>query len=123
MALPKIQTSPEDARSKPLSLPPALVEAVQDDPELAVGLARSQLLLVQDKMVQKLLDDPEATVSQYAVVHERLQKTARIEPEKNQGGGSGNQITINFIRSDGREKVVIDAGSTPAIGAAEAEVT
>lgn len=98
-----------------IALPPALVEACQDDPELLVQLTRGQLAVVQDRMVGKVLGDAEATVTQLVTVHEALSRNANIKPAANQGLGSGTQITINFIRESRNEKVVIEGAAAPVL--------
>lgn len=114
------QTLPADAISNTLLVPPQLVEAVQEDPELLVQLTRSQLVVVQDKMVRAILDDNKATVAQMAVVHERLSKNARIENKEGQQGNAGTQIVINFHRHSGRETVVVEGQATNATDVAPA---
>ena len=77
-------------------LHPALVEAARDDPELLVKISRAQLAVVQDRMVNKLLDNPEASAAQYALVHERLSKNAQLEPKNGSAQqGAGFSIIIN----------------------------
>lgn len=102
------------AEAKPLELAPALIEAVQEDPELLVHITRSQLAVVQDRMVKKLLENKDASMAQYAAVHEQLSKNARIKEAPAGAGGQsgGTQVVINFIRAPGHEKVVIEGQST-----------
>jgi len=94
-----------------VSLPPALVQQCQDDPEALVKLSRGQLAIVQDRMVRMVLGNPEATVGQYAAVHERLSKNSRIETVQPAAGG-GQQVVINIIRGEGRPAVTIEGQST-----------
>jgi hypothetical protein len=84
------------AEAQHTTLHPAIVEAARDDPDVLVQLSRAQLAVVQDRMVNKLLDNPEASASQYALVHERLSKNAQLEPKNGQAQqGAGFSIVIN----------------------------
>jgi hypothetical protein len=84
------------AEAQHTALHPALVEAARDDPDLLVKISRAQLAVVQDRMVNKLLDNPEASAAQYALVHERLSKNAQLEPKNGAGQqGTGFSIVIN----------------------------
>ena len=98
-----------------IAMPPALVEAIEKDPELLVELTRGQLAIVQDRLVRKALGDPQVTLSQLAAVHEALTKNANLKPAAGGHGGSGVQVTINFVRAKG-EGVTID-GKTGAVEA------
>jgi hypothetical protein len=98
---------PAPAALDHIKVPPQLVEACQGDPELLVALARGQLALVQDRLVRKVLNDPEASVGQMAAVHERLSKIARVE-NAGQQSNAGQQVTINIIRGEGRPAVTIE---------------
>ena len=102
----------DPANAKTLTLHPAIVEGVQEDPELLVQMSRAQLAVVQDRMVKRALESNDTTIGQLAVVHERLSKNAKLEPQQGAAAGHpGTQVVINFIRAPGKEKVVID--STP----------
>jgi hypothetical protein len=96
-----------DAALAKVQLPPALVEMIQDDPELLVKFSRGQLAIVQQRMVQMLLGNKDATVAAYVQVHERLSKNARIEPKEGVTGGA-QQVVINIIRGGGRAPVTIE---------------
>lgn len=96
------------AVAKPLQLPPAAIEAIATEPERLVELTRSQLAIVQDRMVRKILMDPSASIGQFAAVHERLSKNANLTPQHAIGGSA--QVTINFIRA-GKESVTIEAAA------------
>ena len=101
----KIELKPAVAAA--LALAPALVEACQDDPELLTALTRGQLAVVQDKMVQRALTDPEVSLSQLAAVHDALSKNAQLKKTES-AGPSGQSITINFVREARNEKVVVE---------------
>lgn len=94
-----------------LQIAPALVEAVREDPELLTQVTRAQLAVVQDRLVKKVLSDPDASVAQLAAVHERLAKGAKTET-KEQGGPKTASVVINFIRGGGREGVTIEGTAT-----------
>lgn len=98
------------AMAEAIKMPPALVQAIQEDPELLVELTRGQLALVQDRMIRKALADPEISLAQLAVVHERLSKNARLEPKEGApGAGAGApKVVINIIRGSGRPGVTIE---------------
>lgn len=102
------QPSPLDnkAVAQTVALHPAIVEDVAVNPEKLVELTRSQLAIVQDRMVRKILTDPQATIGQFANVHERLSKNANLTPQQAVGGSA--QVVINFIRA-GKEPVTIEA--------------
>jgi hypothetical protein len=91
-----------------ISLPPALVEAVQENPELLTELTRGQLAVVQDRMVQKVLGDPAASVAMLTAVHKALSDNAQLKPQAGAVGGGGAQVVINFIRAPGKETVTIE---------------
>ena len=96
-----------------VAMPPALVEAIQNDPELLVALARGQLSLVQDRMVRKVLNDPHATAAAMAVVHERLSKIARVDGGAAPAGHGGSaQVVINIIRRSGSKGLTIEGQAT-----------
>lgn len=103
------------AESKAISLPPALVEMVQGSPDLLVQLARGQLALVQDRMVRRVLQDPQATSQQFAQVHDALAKVAFGKGGAGGGGegvSRGPQFQINILRAPKRgDGVTIDAQS------------
>jgi hypothetical protein len=91
-----------------INLPPALVEAVQENPELLTQLTRGQLAVVQDRMVQRVLGDPAASVSALATVHKALSDNAQLKKNDATAAGGGTQVVINFIRSAGKETLTID---------------
>lgn len=85
------------AASHAIKIDPALVEAVQDEPEILTRLTRGQLMLVQDRMVRKVMGDPDASATALAVVHERLSKNAKLDPENAAvGKGTGFTVVINL---------------------------
>lgn len=112
----KLQIPP--AVDKHVSVPPQLVEAVQEDPELLVKLTRSQMAVVQDRMVRRVLEDADVSLSALAAVHERLSKGARIEAKEQAQGAGGAQVVINFHRHSGRDTVTIEGSSTEVKDAA-----
>lgn len=89
------QTTPDDARLAAITLPPELVTQCKEDPQVLVEMTRGQLAIVQDRMVTKLLTSGEATLAQYAQVHERLSKNAGVEPKQFGGSGAGFSIVLN----------------------------
>ncbi len=102
------------AIAKALDMPPALVQAIQKEPELLVALTRGQLAIVQDRMIRMALADPTITLGQLAVVHERLSKNAKLEQTAAPAQGAGApQVVINIIRGGGRPGVVIEGTATP----------
>lgn len=97
------------ALAQAISMPPALVEAIEDDPELLVKLTRGQLAIVQDRLVKRALTDSEITLSQLAIVHEALAKQANLKGTQAQvGAGPGGQVVINFFVGDKKEAFVIE---------------
>lgn len=101
-----------------ISLPPALVEAVQENPELLTELTRGQLAVVQDRMVQRVLKDPQASIAQLATVHKALSDNAHLKKAETVGPTGGTQVVINFIReARSNEKVVIQGETPPALPA------
>lgn len=101
------------AEAKTISLPPALVEQIQSAPELLVQLARGQLALVQDRMVRRVLTDPNTTVGAYAQVHDALAKVAFGKGGGAGGeslGGRGPSFQINILRASKKgQGVTIEA--------------
>lgn len=92
-----------------ISMPPALVEAVQEDPELLAKLTRGQLAVVQDRMVRNVLGNPDTTIGQLATVHKALSDNAQLKPAPGQGGAAaGTQLVINFIVGGKKEQLTID---------------
>jgi hypothetical protein len=90
-----------------IALPPALVEAVQEDPELLVSLTRGQLAVVQDRMVQKVIGDPEASVAQLATVHKALSDNAQLKQQTGVTAG-GQQLIVNFIVGGKKESLIVE---------------
>ena len=101
-----------EAKLAPINMPPALVEACQQDPELLTQLTRGQLAVVQDRMVQMALSSSEVTLGQLAAVHDALTKNAQLKKTE-ASGPSGQSITINFIRESRNEKVVVEGQAVP----------
>jgi hypothetical protein len=102
------------AASAAIRVAPALVTAVQEDPDALTKLTRGQLLLVQDRMVRKVLSDPDASATALAVVHERLSKNARLEPEKGaENRGTGFSVVINL--GEVPQSKVIDIKAEPHV--------
>lgn len=95
-----------------ISMPPALVQALEKDPELLVELTRGQLAIVQQRLVQKALTDPEITLGQLATVHEALVKNAHLKGnQQGQGMPVGAQIIVNFIVGGENKPLVIEGQS------------
>lgn len=92
-----------------VAVAPALVEAVQKNPDLLREITLGQLMIVQDRMVRKVLTDPEASAAALALVHERLSKNAKVEAPVQTGG---QQVIINLIRGKGKEAVTIEGQTT-----------
>lgn len=100
-----------------IALPPALVEGAQDDPELLTKLTRGQLAVVQDRMVRRVLGDPEATVGALAAVHKALSENAQLKPAQGaRAPGDGAGVVINFIVG-GEKKTLTIEGQAQAIDA------
>lgn len=113
----EIATTPQHAIDQlTLKLAPADIEALQDDPDALAQLSRAQLALVQTTMVHKLLVNPDSTPSQFAQVHERLTKTAKLEGKEGANTG-GTKLVINFIRAGDKESITIDgsAAEVPSV--------
>jgi hypothetical protein len=99
---------PSVAELAHIAMPPALIDAAREDPDIIVQAARAQAMLVQDRMVQKLIHNPEASIGQYVAVHERLTKTAKIDAAQ-PAQSAGQQVVINIIRmAQGKESVTIE---------------
>lgn len=98
------------ATEKALEVPPALVQAVQEDPSILVELSRSQLLVVQDLMVRRLIDTPDASISAHAAVHEAIRKNAQMDPK---GGdaqkGTGFSVVINLNNDTPNKAIEVKA--------------
>lgn len=103
--LPPEQLDP--ATEAHIHMPPALVQAAQDDPEVLVKLTRGQLAVVQDRMVQKVLTEADTSLSALATVHERLSRNAKIE-KADVVGGAGAAVVVNFIVGGKKEVLTID---------------
>ena len=102
-------TETPPAKLAPINMPPALVEACQKDPELLTELTRGQLAVVQDRMVQMALSNPEVTLSQLAAVHDALTKNAQLKKaEAGAGVMAGQKVVVNFIFDRNNEKVVVE---------------
>lgn len=102
---------PEDIRSRAIALPPKLLEEIIESNEAYERFTRGQLALIQHEMVTKLRGNPDASVSQYAVVHERLSKNAKLEKGAAQGS-TGTQVVINFVRAKEERGVTIEGTAT-----------
>jgi hypothetical protein len=89
-------TSPEDAKARQIAVPPALVEAVQNDPEVLAKLSRAQLMMVQDKLTRQYLESPDALISHGTAVAEALRKTANLDPKEARSGIAGASVVFNF---------------------------
>lgn len=107
-------TGLKPAEAKAISMPPALVEEIQGTPELLQALARGQLALIQDRMVRKVLSDPNATVGAYAQVHDALAKIAFGRgggAASGAGEGAGKPgVQINIIRAARRGDAITIEG-------------
>jgi hypothetical protein len=106
--IPQEHFPPTPAELASVELHPATVQKVQESPEELARIARGQLAIVQDRMVRKVLANPDATIGQYVTVHERLAKVARIEGNQQAPASGGQQVVINIIRAAGRERVTIE---------------
>jgi hypothetical protein len=104
MSQTDIQTTPQDAVNRQLSLPPAMLEAIGEDPEVLVSLSRVQLAMVNDRMVKKLMANPDPSPNQFTAVSEQLRKTATLTGANAEVKGTGFSVNI-----------VINQASTPAI--------
>lgn len=98
---------------KSIKIPPALVEACAEDPELLTKLSRSQLAVVQDLMVRRLIDNPETSLALHATVHAQLSKNANINAKDEAAAQRGAQVVINFHRHGKDETVVIESKAEP----------
>lgn len=94
-----------------IAMPPALVEAAQEDPEVLTKLTRGQLAVVQDRMVRRVLGDPDATVTQLAAVHKALSDNAQMKQAVT-AAGAGGGVTINFVFGKKRELLTIEGQAT-----------
>lgn len=104
------------ALDKAIAMPPALVEAIEKDPELLVQLTRGQLAIVQDRLVRRALTDPQITIAQLAAVHEALAKQASLKGgQQPLAGAGGPQVVINFIRAPGKAPVTIEGTAVPVL--------
>lgn len=88
-------------------MPPALVEAAQEDPEVLTKLTRGQLAVIQDRMVRRVLADQDVSVGALVSVHDALAKNARLKPEAT-AASAGGQVVINFIVGGKKEQLTID---------------
>lgn len=79
-----------------IDVPPQLVDAVREDPEVLAQLSRAQLLLVQHKLTRQYLYSDSATVAQGTAVAEVLRKTAALDPKETRGGPTGASVVFNF---------------------------
>lgn len=96
------------AEAAAIAMPPALIQAIEEDPELLVRLTRGQLAIVQDRLVRRALTDPEITLSQLAVVHEALAKQANLKAAQAQIGNGQGQLVVNFYVGGKKEPLVIE---------------
>lgn len=108
-----------------IDVPPQLVDAVREDPEVLAQLSRAQLLLVQHKLTRQYLYSDSATVAQGTAVAEVLRKTANLEPKGGAGGGAGSgfSITINIPQVGQAAGHVIEAKAAVLAEPDSAEVT
>lgn len=105
---PELPTETLDlATESHIHMPPALVQAAQEDPEVLVKLTRGQLAVVQDRMVQKVLTEADTSLSALATVHERLSRNAKIDKADAIVGG-GAAVVVNFIVGGKKEVLTID---------------
>jgi hypothetical protein len=100
------QTTPQDAISRHLSLPPAMLEAIGEDPEVLVNLSRVQLALVNDRMVKKLMATPDPSPNQFTAVSEQLRKTATMTGASVDTKGTGFSVNIVINQSPSPARVL-----------------
>lgn len=89
-----------------IALSPALVEAAQEDPDLLVQLTRGQLAVVQDRMVRRVLGDPDVSVGALATVHKALSENAQLKNQAAVAANAGAGVTINFIVGGKKDKPI-----------------
>lgn len=102
------------ALAKSLLMPPALVEAIQDDPDLLVKLTRGQLAVVQDRLVRRALTDPDISIAQLATIHEALARAANVKGIQPAAQATAAQsVVIQIIRSPAKgEGLTIEGKAT-----------
>ncbi len=105
----------DSATDSHIAMPPALVQGAQEDPELLVQLTRGQLAVIQDRMVRRVLGDPEATVGALATVHKALSENAQLKPGQGVRGaaGDGVGVVINFIIGSEKKSLTIEGQAQP----------
>jgi hypothetical protein len=106
MNQPAVQTTSEDAKNRQLMLPPAMLEAIREDPEVLVGLSRVQLAMVNDRMVKKLMSTPDPSHSQFTAVSEQLRKTATMTGASVDAKGTGFSVNIVINQTPTPARVV-----------------
>lgn len=84
---PASKKIPKASLSK-LDLPPALLEAIIEDPEQLATLHRVQRAVIADVAVKQMLANPETSVNQYISMIEALRK-AEESGKVREGPGHG----------------------------------
>lgn len=103
----ELEQLPEATRHH-IAMEPALVEAVQENPELLAQLTRGQLAVVQDRLVTRVLNNPDSSIAQLAQVHAALSSNAQLKPAAGASAGGSAQVVINFMIGGKKEPLVID---------------
>lgn len=81
MHMDEIYTTERDIIRSMNELPPAVLEEIVDNPDTLAGYARVRLAALIKRLTDRVMNDPDTTVSQYNAVAETLRKIA-MPPNK-----------------------------------------
>ena len=90
--------SEDYAIARQIALPPALLEAIGKDPAAFTELTRSQLAVVNHRLVTLVMGMENPTVANLATVSDHLRKALSGREDVQSSGGTG--FTVNIVVGD-----------------------
>lgn len=92
-----------------MDLPPALLEAIIEDPEQLATLHRVQRAIIADVAVKQMLGNPGTTVNQFIAMIEALRKAEESGKVKETGwGGGGPGFAFTILLPGVGESISVD---------------
>lgn len=105
--VPAKETIPA-ASLRRLELPPALLEAIIEDPDQLATLHRVQRAVIADVAVKKMLANPETSTGQYIAMIEALRKAEESGKTREHGGYTGPGFAFQIILPGAGESISVD---------------
>ncbi len=100
------------AVAKHTAMPPALIEAIQEDPALIQPIARAMGAINLNNLFVKVTH-PDASITQQMEFQRLVNKLGRLEPEATVAApGAGFSITINIPDTATSKATTIEATAT-----------